>query len=99
MAVIRSQSKHLKGLPPGKAAVVTAGGIRYIERGDYVPEPVPEKPKRVAKPRQKNDPRHVAAARELRDRWLEQVNSGQYQPQFAGKYEVGTTLPSNAPTG
>ena len=65
MAIVRSASKHLKGLPPGKAAVLTAGGIRYVQRGDYEPEPVqekPAKPKRPAQPRAKNDPKHVAAA-------------------------------------
>jgi hypothetical protein len=28
IAVIRSESKHLKGLPRGKAAVITSGGMR-----------------------------------------------------------------------
>jgi len=37
-----------------------------------LPEPVVEKPKREKKPKVKNDPKHIAAARELRDRWLEQ---------------------------
>jgi hypothetical protein len=91
-AIIRSQSKHLRGVPPGKAAVVTAGGIRYIERGDFVPEPEPEKPKRERKPRQKNDPKYVAAARELRDRFLEQVNTERLLPAAHGKYDVSRQL-------
>jgi len=45
----------------------------------------------------KNDPRLVAAARELRDRWLEQVNSGHSPPEAAGKYEVSRQLQA-APT-
>ena len=45
------------------------------------PKPKAEKVKRVC------DPRMVAAARELRDRWLEQVNSsGPMLP--GGKYDV-----------
>jgi hypothetical protein len=52
-----------------------------------------EKPKRA---RRKCDPKIVAAARELRDRWLDAVNAGQANvPLAVGKYEVcrpiGTT--------
>jgi hypothetical protein len=36
----------------------------------------------------KNDPKLVAAARELRDRWLERVNAGEYVFEDAGKYDV-----------
>ena len=59
----RSNSKHLQGVPKGKVAVVTGGKIRYIDRADYVPEPVvkPKKPPRAA---QKNDP--VLAAKDAR---------------------------------
>jgi ribosomal protein S18 acetylase RimI-like enzyme len=40
-------------------------------------------------PRQKKkaDPKLVAAARELRDRWLERVNSGEHLLEGAGKYD------------
>lgn len=114
MAIVRSQSRHLKGLPPGKAAILTAGGIRYVERGDYVPEaepaaPSPEveetaakKPKRTAKPRVKNDPKYVAAARELRDRYLEQVNGPDgerlllTQTTATPKYDVSRLLGGGA---
>jgi hypothetical protein len=99
LAIIRSQSSHLKGLPPGKAAVVTAGGIRYIERGDYEPQPEPTKLKRPPKPRAKNHPKLVAAARELRDRALEQINSGEWSLAQLGKYDVSRQLiaPPTAP--
>jgi hypothetical protein len=59
-------------------------------------KPVVEKPK-SAKPKRekvKADPKHVAAARELRDRYLEQFNSGLILP--AGKYAVGRVLESDA---
>lgn len=69
---------------------MTSGGLRYIDRGDHVPEPEAPKPKRAAKPRAKNDPKHVAAARELRDRYLEQINT---QPLLEnGKYDVSRAL-------
>ena len=54
-----------------------------------IEEKIEPKEKKV---RQKNDPRLVAAARELKDRWLEQVNSGMYLPMGNGKYEVSRTL-------
>jgi hypothetical protein len=92
IAVIRSESNRLKGVPRGKAAVITSGGMRYIDRGDYVPEAEPAKPKREAKPRQVNDPKHVAAARELRDRYLEEINSGRVLPQAQTKYDVSRQL-------
>lgn len=92
MAIVRSQSKALLGLPPGKAAVLTAGGVRYVERADYVPEPepiaVPKKPRPSAA---KNDPRLVKAARELRDRYLEDYNRGRTALPPA-KYDVGLLL-------
>jgi hypothetical protein len=50
------------------------------------------KPKRERKPKIKNDPKHVAAARELRDRYLEQFNSGVVFG--TGKYDVARSLPS-----
>lgn len=47
------------------------------------------KPKRTPKPKRKNDPQLVAAARELRDRWLDEVNAGRYLPTAANaKYDV-----------
>jgi hypothetical protein len=52
-----------------------------------------KRPKRV---KQKNDPQHIAAARELRDRWMEEVNSGRFLPADSGKYEVSRALPERA---
>jgi len=46
------------------------------------------------KPRRKNDAALVAKARELRDRWLERVNSGEYLPQASGKYDLRRCLPA-----
>ncbi len=54
------------------------------------PEPgaAKEKRPREKKPKVKNDPKLVAAARELRDRYLERVNEAHYLPAARGKYEV-----------
>ena len=66
-------------------------------------EPLPEAkaedaPKdRVPRVKAKNDPRLVAAARELRDRWLERVNAGQ-DALPGGKYDVSRALPDGRMT-
>jgi hypothetical protein len=51
-----------------------------------------EKPKKAPRPKVKNDPKHVAAARELRDRWLEKVNEEPSLLLPQGKYAVGREL-------
>jgi len=57
-----------------------------------------EKAEREArkKPRLKNDPRYIAAARELRDRYIEQMNapgsSLLLPPSACGKYDVSRQL-------
>jgi hypothetical protein len=57
--------------------------------------------KKEKKPKVKNDPQLVAAARELKDRWLEQVNGGLYLPMGNGKYEgsrgIGEARPHGRP--
>ena len=57
------------------------------------------KPKREKKPKAKNDPKQVSAARELRDRWMEQVNAsgGPAAIGAEGKYDVARVLPAPAP--
>ena len=60
--------------------------------------PKGEKAKREARKKVKNDPKLVAAARELRDRWLEHVNTTPLlapaiSPLFStAKYDVGRAL-------
>jgi hypothetical protein len=60
------------------------------------PSPPAEKPKREKKPKVKCDPKHVALARELRDRWSEHVNSGQMLIEGVGKYDVARALPDQS---
>ena len=78
------------GPPPSKAQV------------DAVTVRVGEKPKRQRKAgaKAKNDPQHVAAARELRDRYLEHVNAGGGASALAGaaaKYDVSKALAAPEP--
>ena len=47
------------------------------------------KPKRE---KQKNDPKLVAAAREFRDRYLDEVNTGRMLPSANGKHDVSRQL-------
>lgn len=62
--------------------------------------PKPEKPQRAARPKpvKKNNEKYVAAARELRDRYMEQINAAgpgsafELPPSAFGKYEVSRTL-------
>lgn len=77
-----------------RAASVAAGGLRF---GAAASATTPAKDK-TKKPKValKNDPKLVAAARELRDRWLEQATA---QPGLiesgaavSGKYEVSKVL-------
>ena len=76
-------------LPAAPAAAAAVAPEAIIEAGGL--------PKRS--PARKNDPKLVAAARELRDRWLEEVNAGRYLPVGRGKYEVGTLSPDLAGEG
>jgi hypothetical protein len=51
---------------------------------------VAPEPKKRSKQAAKNDPKLIAAARELRGRWLERVNSGQSElPAPMARYAIG----------
>jgi hypothetical protein len=50
--------------------------------------------KKMAAGRLRFDPKHIAAARELRDRYLEEVNSGRLELSARGKYDVGRSMES-----
>jgi hypothetical protein len=68
------------------------GGLYYTRAPDPA-APKAAQPKPQKKPNAKNDPKLVAAARELRDRWLEHVNSGATLIESVGKYDVTRALP------
>jgi hypothetical protein len=68
---------------------ISAGGLRFIVPQAPAHEP---KPKRQPRPKVKNDPRLVAAARELRDRWLERVNADTSAVLGEAKYDVSRRI-------
>ena len=71
-------------------------GMRYGRAGGGEQAKTPERatvvPAAAKRVRAKNDPKLVAAARELRDRWMERVNSGECDALTAGKYDVGRVM-------
>jgi hypothetical protein len=60
-----------------------------------LPASKPEQKSREKKPKAKNEPRLVAAARELKDRWLEHVNNGGQDLLPQGKYDLTRALPAS----
>ena len=98
----KSKVKSALVPPPGKVGIVVGGRIKYVDRPGYVateaeraielrskakPNPAPREPRAKVK----IDPKYVAAARELRDRYLEQVNAD--APALpVGKYDVSRAL-------
>jgi len=87
----------------GIAKTRSSGGIKNIDRADAVATELmtPAKPKkpRGGTPRQKNDPKYEAAARDYRDKFLEQVNAGLILPSGcdeqgsrAQRYDVSRQL-------
>ena len=92
--------KALQGKSPKSTPTLmppTRRGARFgPPPANDAPAPVVEKakPKREKKPKAKIDPKHVAAARELRDRWLEPVNADPSLLVAQGKYDVAKALAS-----
>jgi hypothetical protein len=80
-----------QGAQPTRPANVPSGALWFAPAKTPEPE---SKPKRERKPKVKvkNDPRLVAAARELRDRWLERVNAEPSALPSEGKYDVSRQL-------
>ena len=69
------------------------GGLRFA------PAKV-EKPAKTPKPKRekvKNDPKVVAAARELRDRWMEQLSADPTKQIGQGKYNVAKAIVASEP--
>ena len=86
-----------KALPDEKSTRVKAVKIAvdqptFAPRGIWFPSVAKPADRKKKEPRAKvkADPKHVAAARELRDRYLEQFNSGLVLP--GGKYEVSRQI-------
>jgi hypothetical protein len=84
--------RHPFVAPPGKVAIFVARRITYVDRPGYVPER-PVKESRAKKPREAPpalDRKYLAAARELRDRYLEHVNAQLIGTE--GKYDVSRQM-------
>jgi hypothetical protein len=84
-------------------AAIVSGGLRFSVSApamadEKAKQACLEQGRREKKPKVKNDPRLVAAARELRDRWLEQVNRDGFALP-AGKYDVSRQLQGAEWTG
>jgi hypothetical protein len=98
-AAPKDEPKKLEGPKPKRVKTVQAPTSRRLTFAPVTPvePPKAEKKPREKKPKAKNDPRLVAAARELKDRWLERLNGGDEPILPAGKYDVTRILPANAP--
>jgi hypothetical protein len=84
---VRKPKKELVVIKP---SAIVSGGLRF---GAVTPGVVEEKAEpKAKKPKVKNDPQLVAAARELKDRWLLQVNGGLYLPVSHAKYQIERTV-------
>src|SRR5688500_1825894 len=82
--------------PAAKPADPYANALRGFVFASQLPPPAPTpapKPERPKRLRVKNDPTYVALARELRDRWLEEVNRDPSLLLPAGKYDPARQLP------
>jgi hypothetical protein len=77
--------------------------LRAVSRGGLRFGPSPFDPPKVEKPKPQpkrtNDPRMVAAARELRDRWLEEVEANPLVLTANGKYDVCRQIAGPAMSG
>jgi hypothetical protein len=84
----KTEAKKPKIAQP-KSPQALSGGMQFAPPAPIAPAKQ-EKPKRVPKPKVKADPRLIAAARELRDRYLEQINDTPILP--SAKYDVSRQI-------
>jgi hypothetical protein len=78
------------GAPPSKPVVV-AQTVAEPKRA------CPERSRGEKQPKPKADPKLIAAARELRDRWLEKVNENPMLIESSGKYDIARQIACDAP--
>jgi hypothetical protein len=98
MPVLLPQAQQNLALPPTRSKAPRPQGPTAPPRPLRAPsrlwfassKPAVPKEKPQRKPKVKFDKAHLAAARELRDRYLEQFNSGLVLPQ--GKYDVSRAI-------
>jgi hypothetical protein len=93
----RREKKPKTVVPMMKPSSIKMGGLRAIPKPPTPEEIAAAKAEKAKPPREKfkNDPKMVAAARELRDRYMEQVNldpAAMLPPSACGKYDVSRQL-------
>ncbi len=89
------EPRPMKPLPTQNRPSITPAGLRFaapVSASSETVKPKREPKQKTPRVKPKNDPRHVAAARELRDRWLEEVNAGRHLPASEGKYEISRSI-------
>ena len=92
----RAKAAKARAQPPVVAKRQPLGGALMFQ-GAVVEETKEEKPNKRPRQKANNDPKFVSAARELRDRWLEAINSERALPAAQGKYDVARQLQAEAP--
>jgi hypothetical protein len=85
------KKKNMGGTPMTRKTASTPGRLWFAP-----PKPAVEEPKKEPRKKVKNDPKLIAAARELRDRWLEQVNAGAIVTEMRGRYDVSRGISASA---
>ena len=87
----REPTPRRKNPPRAKETIgtptITGGGLRFVAPVPVTGEKVGEVVKKLPRKKAKNDPRLEAAARELRDRWLDELNARPVLP-VETKYDV-----------
>jgi hypothetical protein len=79
---------------PKPSTITATSGLRFPCASDAASKAKPKDAPREPKRKKKNDPKYVAAARELRDRYLEHVNAATGLPGPTGKYHVSRWVES-----
>src|SRR5687768_10157567 len=106
MKVLSAESKtESKAKPRGKrtqnSELSTQNSVGLLSGFRFASDEKPKtakaaKAKPAKSPPAKIDPKFFAAARELRDRWMERVNDDASAPRLHGKYDVARMLPRRA---
>jgi hypothetical protein len=85
----RKKNPKAPAVPP---STIAAGGLRFAAMKETAIELQSVSRERSPRQKVKNDPRFVAAARELRDRWLERVNADTSASLAHAKYDISREL-------